>query len=252
MNKNNKSKLIIIHLLLLIINIFVVYNLKTLYSVHESNVNKKWQHWIEAKEKHLNLLETNVLISNHYVGSDFNHFYEIKIMKKANEVVKNDDVIGIDNNGCQVDVYMGIPEPIFINENNPYGDIPMLSKSGNNKMKYVISYMKIKSPTRLKDILIKGKSYKDTLTKDIIDKYKNSLNSLIKEDFEFNEKDIKSSNRLTYIVLSIGIIVINNLMYSIIYTIFDVDIENKKYNLYCCIFNIINIIIYVSFIIINL
>lgn len=262
MNKKlNKRKFIIVYILYFIINVFVGYNLnyltntKKVDSNYEKNVNEKWERWLGSKEKHLKSLETDILKSNHYIKNN-KHFYNIKIIKKFDENIESKDIKGLDTNDFHTDVEMELSETIFINRYRMFNDIPRLNENGENKMKYKIFNIVISSPIELKTISIKDKDYRDYTTSNIIDEYKNEINSLTKDDFELIINLNNTEGIILYIIGATFLIFTNMMTYFMVFVIFDINIDNNEYKKQgcdsLCFFIVTNIAIYSSFLIIKL
>lgn len=220
----------------------------------KKNVNEKWEKWLGFKEEHLKSLETDILKSNHYIKNN-KHFYNIKIIKKFDENIENKDIKGLDTNDFHTDVEMELSETIFINRYRMFNDVPRLSEKGKNKMKYEIFNIVISSPIELKTILIKDKDYRDYTTSNIINEYKNEINSLTKDDFELIINLNNAEGIILYIIGATFLIFVNIMTYFIVFAIFDINIDDEDKKQGCdslCFFIVTNIAIYSSFLIIKL
>lgn len=246
--KIKKRNFIIIYILYFIINIFIGYNLNNLTSTEK--VDSNYEKWLGLKEEHLKLLERDILKVNHYIENN-RHFYNINIIKKFDEDIENKDIKGLDANNFYVDVEKESDKVVFINRYKLFNDVPRLSEKGRDKVKYEISNITISSPIELKTFSVKDKDYSDYMTSNIFDEYKNEINSLTEEDFEFGINN-KTDAAILYIIGATFLICFNVFTNFLVFTISDIDEDDEKSHNTLHIFIITNIAIYSSFLIVKI
>lgn len=253
-----KRKFIIIYILYFIINVFIGYNLNNLTSTkevvsnYEKNVNEKYEKWLGHKKEHLKFLESDLLKVNHYIENN-RHFYNINIIKKFDEDIETKDIKGLDANNFYVDVEKESDKVIFINRYRVFNNVPRLSEKGRDKVKYEIANITISSHIELKTFLVKNKDYSNYVTSNILDEYKNEINSLTKEDLDLVISiDNKVEAVILYIIGAIFLICFNIFTNFFVFAVSNIDEDDGKNHNTLNIFIITNIAIYSSFLITKL